>query len=445
MRDRRTPNMKRAIRNASLAAIGSLAFSCEIRNSVPATRNGGVVAIGSSAGGASRQREFTTDERRGLRLVYHETFDAPFDTKEPWVEDTYSPTSPYYADAAFGDNGGFFRERGGTAFITGLAQFRSFRRSIVYGKDGWLTLELYGRDSNKDGIPETGGQFVAVEGKAKLITTRHYDAAILRSTRPLPSRYRVEVTVSNIQFGGKQKGSWTYGGKTNGHFGGETADPWRFTDSSLTPESATSDNGVYFLCITDYAAPAPHNNVFIHHHRKVVMDTNNNMQEWSSVWDPSTRKAVVDGSHYISMIWLNGEDWGKDWYGNKFTSWTPGGWQTSPVFADKYIPGEAYVFAIERGLDSYSMSVSGRFVHGGVRTYAAKRGFRETPVTWHYNQEPGEYLPARFNQTKTFDGVTFDTWPDGSAYPDYFFFGDPHINYYQGTAQYDDLKLYIPH
>ena len=41
-------------------------------------------------------------------------------------------------------------------------------------------------------------------------------------------------------------------------------------------------------------------------------------------------------------------------------------------------------------------------------------------------------------------GVSFDTWPQGSAYPDYFLFGDPHINYYEGTARFDDLKLYLP-
>ncbi|WP_437813910.1 hypothetical protein [Sorangium sp. So ce1078] len=32
----------------------------------------------------------------------------------------------------------------------------------------------------------------------------------------------------------------------------------------------------------------------------------------------------------------------------------------------------------------------------------------------------------------------------GSAYPDHFFFGDPHINYYEGTAELDDAKLYLP-
>lgn len=59
-------------------------------------------------------------------------------------------------------------------------------------------------------------------------------------------------------------------------------------------------------------------------------------------------------------------------------------------------------------------------------------------------ETPGEYDAPFYNQTKTFGGKTYDTWPEGSAYPDYFFFGDPHINYYEGTAMFDDVKLYLP-
>jgi hypothetical protein len=125
-------------------------------------------------------------------------------------------------------------------------------------------------------------------------------------------------------------------------------------------------------------------------------------------------------------------------------SYTPGGWMKGAIFVDKYLDGESYVFAIERDGDAYTMSVSGRFHHGGVRTYEASRKFREPPVTWHYNQDPAEYTPPHFNEKKTYGGRTFDTWPGGSAYPDHFFFGDPHINYYEGTADFDDLKLYEP-
>lgn len=387
------------------------------------------------------------------RRVHHETFDAPF-ASPPWVEDTYGDTSPYHVDA-FDEDGAFFTERGGAGFAANLAGFRSFRSASRYGEGGWLTVERYGRDSDRDGIPETGGRFESVGGAARLISTRHYDGAMIRSTEPLPARYRIEVTVANIAFGGARDGQWAYGGKINGYDGDELADPWFFRDGNPAPRKAITQNGLYFLCITDYARPAPHNNVFIHHHRKVVMDTDHNESgpepgatvhgTWSKIWNPQTGRGEPDGSHYVSMLWLDGRNFGHDWFGNEFVSYTPGGWQTGAVFTDKYLDGERYRFAIERDGERYTMSVTGRFHHGGVTTYRASRRFREPPVTWHYNQTAAEYVPAAHDEVRRFGGTEVHTWPAGSAYPDHFFFGDPHINFYEGTAEFDDLELYLPH
>jgi hypothetical protein len=391
------------------------------------------------------------DEPIRWRRVHHETFDAPF-ANPPWVEDTYGDASPYHVDM-FDDDGAFFTERGGATFAANLARFRSFRRSSRYGADGWLTVELYGRDSDKDGVPETGGQLVTANGVARLVSTRHYDGAILRSTEPLPARYRIEVTVASIEFGGTRGGTWTHAGRINGYDGDEIADPWFFRDRDPTPRRAIGGNGVYFLCITDYPRPAPHNNIFIHHHRKVVMDTDNNDdgleagaprgETWSKVWNPRTGRGETDGSHYVSMIWLDGTRFGHDWWGNEFVSYTAGGWQSGAIFADKYLDGERYRFAIERDGERYTMSVTGRFHHGGVTTYRGSRRFRDPPVTWHYNQTAAEYA-GDHDELRRIGGTELHTWPAGSAYPDYFFFGDPHINFYEGTAEFDDLDLYLP-
>ncbi len=410
--------------------VGSIATACSSASTdaPPGTSSGapdgGASDSGSGGPGADGG---DSDSGGGLKLAYHETFDAPFDDTATWVEDTYAKGGAYEADPNFGDDGAYFHDKGGATFANGLATFRSYRRSTTYGKDGWLTVEMYGRDSNKDGTPETGGKFVAQNGKAHLVSTRHYDGAILRSTKALPARYRIEVTVSNIAFDARTSA--------------DKADPWRFTDGNPNPVTV-DENGVYFLCITDYPNPAPHNNVFIHHHRKVVMDTDDNLPLWSSIWNP-TKNAAETSSKYVSMIWLDGRDWGNDWTGNTFTSWTPGGFKEGPIFADGYLPGESYTFTIEREADGYTMTSSGRFRFGGVTTYRGHRSFKEAPVTWHYNQTAGEYDGA-FDQTKTFGGKATSTWPAGSAYPDFFFFGDPHINYYAGTADFDDVKLYLP-
>jgi len=38
---------------------------------------------------------------------------------------------------------------------------------------------------------------------------------------------------------------------------------------------------------------------------------------------------------------------------------------------------------------------------------------------------------------------TFPHWPSTKGYPDYFMFGDPHNNYYEGFVHYDDLRLEV--
>src|SRR6185503_13801751 len=115
------------------------------------------------------------------RLVQRETFDAPFAEPKEWIEDRYGADSPYHVDA-YDEDGAFFREHGGARFVEGLAAFRSFRKSYRYGEGGWLTVELYGRDSDRDGVPESGGRIKSEHGKARCVSSRHYDGAILRST-----------------------------------------------------------------------------------------------------------------------------------------------------------------------------------------------------------------------------------------------------------------------
>ncbi|WP_218920103.1 hypothetical protein [Chondromyces crocatus] len=405
-----------------------------------------VVASGASGGtGRAPRPPGLPPPAPDLQLVLHETFDTPFIEPEAWTEDTYGPSSPWHVDD-FDEDGAFFLEAGGELFRAGLASFRSFRKSFTYGRDGWLTVELYGRDQDRDGVPESGGRFVSEGGRARLVSKRHHDAAILRSTHPLPPRYRVEVTVSGIRFGGAGPNGWLSpdGSRFNGYDGDEIGDPWRFRTNSPTPLPALTDNGVYFLCITDYARPAPHNNVFIHHHRKVVMDTDNNIPAWSAVWDPLTQRPELDGSHYVSMIFLDGSSFGSPWTGNAFVSFTPAGFERGPVFVDKYLDGEAYTFAVERDGEAYTLAVTGRFHHGGATTYIARRRFRDDPPVWHYNQVPGELGAPPMRQKVTVGSRSFEAWPADVGYPEHFFFGDPHINYYEGTAEFDDVKLFLP-
>ena len=133
--------------------------------------------------------------------------------------------------------------------------------------------------------------------------------------------------------------------------------------------------------------------------------------------------------------------------GNTFYYATQKGLRAGGVYAyDKYIPTEKYTFSIERTPEYYELSVSGKFVYGGQTTYSYRKMHNENFPVWHFNYNQKEKEDSGWtikNQTITYNGYSEETWPEDAVYPDYFFFGEPHINYYEGDCCYDDLKLYI--
>ena len=112
------------------------------------------------------------------------------------------------------------------------------------------------------------------------------------------------------------------------------------------------------------------------------------------------------------------------------------------------MPDRRYRFAVERDKKGYTLEMSGFFRFVGQKTYRYHRDFIEDgrPI-WHYNQTPGEYDGA-FDEAWTYEGpfghIATQSWPKGSAYPDYFIIGDPHLNFYEGSASISNLKLYVP-
>ena len=387
----------------------------------------------------------------GWVLKHKETFDQPLPANLPWQRDAYGrPEDPWDEDGLF-----FFKKYQvfGKNFADALGKFLSFRKSFTYGDEGWLTFELYGRDANADGTlsaQEHGGEFlISTLGDGnrvlQLNDAVHYDGAEVRSTEPLPSEYRIRLKVTPIAAGGRDDdGVWRKNGYSDGN---ETADPWRFTDKSTAPMEAWRENGFYFLTILD-TKPMPHNDVWIHHHRKVVIDSDNNIYPdgpWSTIWTPQGR--IREGSHPVSMLALDGNRFGSGWTGNPFLCFYNGAFRsdcgpTGHTAADAYINGETYTITIERNATHYLLEVSGRFQYGGQTTYRGEIDFRKTPV-WHYNNTPQDAPGDKDSQPLKSLGIDWHAWPSDSAYPDYFMFGDPHITHYEGTVLYDDVELWV--
>ncbi len=398
--------------------------------------------------------------------------------KARWVRDPHGEASPWHVDH-LDDDGQFFDVQGGPDFRRQLAAAPVLRKRVTFGKNGWLTAELAARDANADGVPENppGLRTVSLGGEVtgRLDVPSHDGGLVIRNTAPLPPRYRIEYTLRTLDFGGQRAGSWTYAGKVNGYgsTGCKTSWPWKRSGSfagAAEPCNANfgdvrAENGFYFLAIMDYANPAPHNNVFIHHHRKVGMDTYNVSGGWASAYavcNPATgalEEYQSSTTNAINSIFFDGSRFRAPEIGyNEFLMPTACGVRdgadpeativSAAELAPELMPGQSYRFAIERSATGYTTEMSGPFRHIGQATLRYQRAFvQDGRPIWHYNQTQGEYAGA-FNSTLTFSGpfgsYTKEQWPAGSAYPDFFVIGDPHLNYYEGSATIDDLRMYVP-
>jgi hypothetical protein len=332
---------------------------------------------------------------------------------------------PVPDDGPFSDAGVFFQKRS-------VAPPQAYRSSRPFGQGGWLTLEAYtrrGTSSPSDHADVVVDPADPANRVLRIRSREHTDAAVVRPTHPLPARYRISLRVGFPSFGDGRPG-------LNGYDGGERAGPW------WPNEDATSQNGFYWLAILDHL-PRPHNNTWIHHHRKVVVDSDNHHPPWMEIWNGS--RFVWSGEHPIMMFALDGRRHVDARSGNAFLSWSAGEWQPSGAIraVDAYLPETWYAVTIERDGPSYTVEISGRFRYGGERTYRATIDAAAACV-WHYPATPEEAAAARHCEDPTplpTLGPEHPRWPAGGVWPDWFMFGDPHVNYYQGQVLFDDVTL----
>jgi hypothetical protein len=353
-------------------------------------------------------------------LAHQETFDHADLGDAAFRPDEHSDDGP------FADNGVYFRRKG----ITAPAEYRV---TAPFGEGGWLVVEGYSRAADtRLGdlaaiVPDPAGGPNRV---LRLASPAHTDAVVVRPARSLPDRFRISLRVGYASFGDGMAG-----GK-NGYRGGERAAPWLDMD-------ATTQNGFYWLAILD-AQPGPHNNVWIHHHRKVVIDSDNHFPPWMEIFDGE--RFVKSGASPIMMFALDGAGPDHVRNGRPFLSYSAGAWQPSGEIraVDAYRPDRWYRVTIERDGGRFTMEIAGDFRHGGERTYRASIDAASRCV-FHYNRTPAELDPRCVDETSLPDlGEGFQGWPRGSAYPDWFFFGDPHENFYTGQVFYDDVRLEVP-
>ncbi len=354
---------------------------------------------------------------KGWVVAYEERFETTSLGSPSWTPD------PVPDDGPFADHGAYFKD---------VTPPKAYRLSQPIGDGGWLTVESYSRSETT----LYGSLVSLVEDPSqpgnkvlRLSSPAHTDATVIRSTQPLPSRYRLSLRVGHASFGDGKPG-------LNGYTGGETAEPWSSADE-------TAENGFYWLAILD-AVPRPHNNVWIHHHRKLVVDSDNHHPPWLEIWDGT--KFVASGEHPVMLFALDGKGQGDEQTGKPFLSYAAGEWQPSGEIraVDAYKEKTWYTVTLTREGDKLTVTLSGDFAFGGpARTYSAELDAAARCV-FHYNLGA---LAASSPCVDTDHYPSLDAsqphWPAGSAYPDYFMLGDPHSNYYEGQVLYDDLKLEV--
>jgi hypothetical protein len=347
------------------------------------------------------------------------TFETTVLPAPAWAADTYP-------DSGFSDNGAFFR-------ADGVTPPTAYRASAPFSQSGWLTVESYSRAQTTSiaslfsVAPDPAGGTNKV---LRIASPAHTDATVVRPTQALPDRYRVSLRVGYADFGdGLASGN-------NGYDGGETAGPW------LPGEDATAENGFYWLTILD-TVPRPHNNVYIHHHRKVVMDSDNNVPPWMQIWNGT--RFIDSGEMPLMMIAIDGRGAVDEHSGKPFVSYAGNTWQPSGEIraVNSYRPMTWYRASIERSGDQFTLEVSGNFRYGGMQTYTATHRRRRPLRLALQPPAPRGRQPVRGHGPLPVAASEPALWPPDVAWPDYFMFGDPHNNFYEGEVFYDDVRLEV--
>lgn len=207
-----------------------------------------------------------------------------------------------------------------------------------FGKYGQLTFEVF----------RNGTFFIDGEsGFAWQKSDSYKDAAIIRSTKPLPKTYKISAIVGDIDYGLEK-------------ITGLQNDP-------EYDEGPLNENGAYLLAITDEPPTEHYTNDWWHEHRKVCIDVDNNAMG-------------VGMPHPIFMVYfdkqnrlgaLNGKEnkWQKDW-----------------VRAVNYAPDAWYKVEIEKTESSYKLYVydaEGQLLKGGVVPFR---------YVWHEDGNHPDYL-----------------------------------------------------
>lgn len=151
----------------------------------------------------------------------------------------------------------------------------------------------------------------------------------------------------------------------------------------------TDSNGFYYMSIMDYPRVAPHNNVFIHGHRKVAMDGYNRYKYTGTgllYCNPATGQYEpysAGTGNGVNAIFMTDDRRYPTMPGTEYLMESECGFKKAArssrpsTSGPNYCPGSP-TFAVERRGGAYTMEMSGVFAHVGKATFRYTRSFVRT-------------------------------------------------------------------
>ncbi|HYX91784.1 MAG TPA: hypothetical protein VE782_09490, partial [Myxococcaceae bacterium] len=152
----------------------------------------------------------------GWVLQHVEDFEQLSSIKAPFAVD------PVPQDGPFADAGEYFRR----SRVTPPRE--AYRASAPFGDRGWLTAESYTRSSKRRLDELASVVSDPADNTNHVLSVRsieHTDGTVIRSSEPLPSRYRISLRVGYADFGDGRPGRNGYDS------GNERAEPWSSDDA----------------------------------------------------------------------------------------------------------------------------------------------------------------------------------------------------------------------
>lgn len=201
-----------------------------------------------------------------------------------------------------------------------------------------MTFELY-----------RGGTFAkdSKTGALHEISNSYRDSAIIRSTNPLPSTYKISAVVGKIDYGLE-------------NIRGLGMDP----EYSEGPQN---ENGCYLLVITDTEPTGNHTNDWWHQHRKVCIDVDNNI--WGHGMPNPIFMVYFDNNNDLASFNGSTNQWEFEW-----------------INAVRYEPSSWYKVEIEKTQSKFIMRI---YDDGGT---LLKEGSVSLKEIWNEDGKHPDYL-----------------------------------------------------